>query len=66
MDMAGTPARLADMVKMSERYMVSGSEILSPILKATVGDVGVMMTSKFSNTLSKSCFISVLTFFALK
>src|SRR5262249_14741463 len=37
---AGMPARLAPIVKMSERYMARGSVAFSPILNAGVGEVG--------------------------
>ena len=55
------PARLAEMVKMSERYMVSGSSTFSPILKAGVGAVGQAITSQASKASSKSSTISVRT-----
>ena len=60
-DMPGIPARLHDMVKMSDRYMVSGSWVFSPSLKAGVGHVGVAITSHVLNASSKSRFISALT-----
>ena len=47
MDIPGMPARLQDMVNMSERYMVRGSSVFSPNLKAAVGEVGVSITSHF-------------------
>ncbi|MNH42701.1 hypothetical protein D3C79_1044530 [compost metagenome] len=50
--MAGTPAKFIGIVKISFAYIVIGSSTFSPILKAGVGDVGPMMTSKSSNTLS--------------
>jgi 6-phosphogluconate dehydrogenase (decarboxylating) len=43
------PARLHEIVKMSDRYICNGSSAFSPILKAAVGEVGVMMASTFSN-----------------
>ena len=43
------PYRFSVIVKISERYIESGSPVFSPILKATVGDVGVRMTSTCSN-----------------
>ena len=45
--MAGTPARLAETVYMSLRYIASGSSDFSPILKATDGEVGVRIASHF-------------------
>ena len=42
------------MVNMSERYMVSGSSTLSPILNAADGEVGVAMQSQDLNASSKS------------
>src|SRR3989338_6739709 len=65
-DIAGRPARFAGIVKMSERYMLKGSRIFSPILKAGVGEVGVIMQSQALNALSKSSFIFVLTFWAFR
>jgi len=37
--MAGIPVRFAVTVKISSRYMATGSEIFSPILKAGAGVV---------------------------
>ena len=45
--MPGMPARFAEIVNISERYIVRGSLIFSPILKAAVGEVGVTMASNF-------------------
>ena len=42
---AGTPARFAGVVKMSERYMASGSSTFSPSRKAADGAVGVTSRS---------------------
>ena len=44
----------------------TGSSAFSPILKATVGEVGVISTSYVSNARSKSRLISVRTFCALR
>ena len=66
MDIPGIPARFAGIVNMSARYMLSGSSVLSPILKAGVGEVGVKITSHFLKASEKSFFISVLTFRAFK
>jgi hypothetical protein len=66
-DNAGTPARFTDIVNISDRYIESGSEDLSPNLKAGVGEVGVNMQSHpLSKTCSKSFFMSVRTFCALR
>ena len=35
-----SPAKLADIVNISDKYIVSGSFILSPNLNAPVGEVG--------------------------
>ena len=45
-DNAGNPARLTLMVKMSLKYMVSGSSVRSPNLNAGVGEVGVRRHAK--------------------
>ncbi len=42
-EIPGIPARLVEIVKMSERYICIGSSVFSPILKAGVGVVGVRM-----------------------
>src|SRR5207249_1899010 len=41
------PARLALIMKMSHRYIFSGSAVFSPILNATSAVVGVAITSHF-------------------
>ena len=45
------PARLGDNVKISLRYMIRGSSIFSPILKAGVGATGVIKRLGISITL---------------
>src|SRR5579862_1534131 len=65
-EMPGMAARLAEMVKMSERYIESGSADFSPILKAGVGEVGQMIASHFLNASVKSLRISERTFCALR
>ncbi len=45
MDIAGTPAKFIEIVKISDRYIWSGSVAFSPILNAALGDVGVTITS---------------------
>jgi aspartyl-tRNA(Asn)/glutamyl-tRNA(Gln) amidotransferase subunit A len=57
---------MAGIVNMSFRYICNGSSILSPILKAVVGEVGMAKTSTFLNTSSNSCLIRVLTFWAFR
>ena len=47
-DIPGIPARLADIVKISDKYICRGSSAFSPILKAAVGDTGDKMTSQHS------------------
>jgi hypothetical protein len=56
---AGRPARLAGNVHTSARYIARGSSTRSPIGNATVGLVGVAMTSTFENAASKSRAITV-------
>ena len=63
-DRPGTPARLAGMVATSWAYIDSGSSSLSPKRNAVVGDVGEASTSTCSNAASKSCAMSVRTFWA--
>jgi hypothetical protein len=54
------------MVRMSERYIWSGSSIFSPNLKGGVGEVGVTMTSQRLNASVKSCRIRVRTLSAFR
>ena len=51
--MPGRPARLQVIVKMSDRYIDSGSSIFSPIRNATVGLVGVRIRSTCSKAVLK-------------
>jgi len=60
-DTAGKPARLAEIVKISDKYILKGSSVRSPILKAQVGEVGVRITSTSPKALIKSSLISVRT-----
>src|SRR4030042_6724400 len=46
-EMPGTPAKFTEIVKISDRYIWSGSAVFSPILNAAVGEVGVTITSAF-------------------
>ena len=55
---------LLGMVQRSARYMLIGSAMRSPILKATVGVVGETSTSTRSNALSKSPWMRERTFCA--
>lgn len=64
-EMPGTPARFAGIVVTSLRYICSGSSIFSPRRNAVVGADGVAMTSTSANAASKSCWMSVRTFWAL-
>src|SRR5262245_25488670 len=65
-DMPGRPAMFTVTVKMSLRYICTGSPETSPMPKAGPGVVGVNSTSTCSNTVSKSRLISVRTFCALR
>ncbi len=47
-DIAGAPVRLAATVKMSFRYICTGSSAFAPIRNAADGAVGPMITSHFS------------------
>ena len=60
-EIPGSPAMLTVTVKMSLRYICSGSPLTSPMPKAGPGVVGVSSTSTFSNASSKSRLISVRT-----
>ena len=46
-DIPGIPARFAEMVKMSDRYIFSGSSRFSPALNAGTGEMGPAITSHF-------------------
>ena len=48
MEIPGTPAILMGRVQTSLRYIWSGLSAFSPILKGTVGEVGVTSASYFS------------------
>jgi len=61
-EIAGIDARLTDIVKISDIYIVRGSFVFSPNLKAVVGAVGVNITSTFLKADSKSSRILVLAF----
>jgi hypothetical protein len=50
-EIPGIPAKLVEIVKISERYIFRGSSIFSPILKDGVGLVGVMRQSHFLKAL---------------
>ena len=60
-EMPGFPARLVEMVKISERYICKGVSVFSPILNAGVGVVGVRITSHFWKASSKSRLIKART-----
>ena len=53
-EIAGRPASEAGTVKTSERYIVSGSSVFSPIRNAGPGIDGQTMTSTFAKARSKS------------
>jgi hypothetical protein len=50
--MAGTPARFALTVKMSARYICSGSSVFSPRPNGGIGLVGMAITSAASKARS--------------
>ena len=56
-DRPGMPARLAGTVKMSARYIASGSAVFSPKRNAGEGVVGVATTSQDSRACSKSFIV---------
>ena len=60
-EMPGIPAMFAGMVRMSLRYICTGSAIFSPILKATDGDVGITSASNRLKASANSFLISVRT-----
>src|SRR5262245_14621731 len=64
--MPGRPAIFTVTVKMSLRYISSGSPDFSPSAKAGPGVVGVRIASTVSNAVSKSHLIKVRTFCALR
>src|SRR5256885_2987109 len=63
-DRLGSPAMFGGIVSTSARYIASGLPDFSPILNATVGEVGLTSTSNRSNADSNSRAITVLTFCA--
>ena len=58
------PASDIGTVQKSFRYIASGSSVLAPSGKATLGAVGVTTKSNRSQAASKSRLISVRTFCA--
>ena len=64
-EMPGSPAMFTVTVKMSLRYICTGSPLTSPMPKAGPGVVGVSSTSTFSKASSKSRLMRVRTFCAL-
>ncbi len=60
-EIPGIPAILAERVKISLKYMVNGSSLFSPILKAGDGATGDKIKSQVSKALEKSSMISVRT-----
>ena len=66
-EIAGTPARFAVTVKMSDKYMATGSLTFSPALKAGLGVVGVNSRSTpRSKALRKSWAINARICCALR
>ena len=65
-EIAGNPAKLTGTVKISFKYIETGSSFFSPILKAALGVDGVNIASTSLKTLSKSFLINCLTFWAFK
>jgi len=65
-DIAGKPAKFTGTVKMSFKYIETGSFFFSPILNAELGVEGVKIASTFLYASSKSFLINFLTFCAFK
>jgi len=65
-DKAGNPAKFTGTVKMSFKYIDTGSLVFSPILNAELGVEGVKIASTLVKLSSKSFFINCLTFWAFK
>jgi hypothetical protein len=65
-DIAGRPVRLAATVKMSLRYICTGSSALSPSGNAGVGVVGPAMTSHVASARRKSSAMRRRTCCALR
>ena len=60
-EIPGRPAILTETVHMSAKYISSGLFDFEPISNATVGEVGVNITSYFSNPLLNSFITNVRT-----
>jgi len=65
-DIPHIPAMFVGVVRQSFMYMAKGSSVFAPILKATVGEVGVINASHFAKVSSNSCFINLRTLAAFK
>src|SRR5436190_7930747 len=63
-DRPGSPARFDGIVRRSAAYIASGLAVRAPSSNATVGDVGLTSTSKFSKAAACSSRITVRTFCA--
>jgi hypothetical protein len=61
----GSPAMFTGSVQASFRYISSGSSVLAPILKATLGEVGAINASTSARSASNSALIRVRTCWAL-
>ena len=60
-EIPGNPAIFTDTVHMSAKYISNGLFDFEPISNATVGDVGVNITSYFSNAFWNSFITNVRT-----
>ena len=58
-DIPGIPARFAESVKISDRYIARGSSVFSPIFQAAVGVTGEMSTSQDAKAFLKSLRITL-------
>ena len=60
-DIPGSPAMFTDTVQISAKYISNGLLDFEPNSNATVGDVGVNITSYFSKAFSNSFVTNVRT-----
>jgi hypothetical protein len=65
-DIPGSPAKFAGIVKISCKYISVGSSLFSPALKAVPGVVGDKITSTVLKASEKSFATSCLHFWALR
>ena len=59
-DIAGSPARLAEIVAISVRYIASGSSVFAPKSNAVFGQVGAISASTCANAFKKSSVTTLL------